>query len=86
MAKYSNLNYLAEMLDKKWLKLPYSYGTHWQNITKMALHSTIQAAHSTVTKKMSKKMTNFLVKNGKKIKIMPQKMPKKHYESQVENK
>ena len=31
-------------------------------------------------------MTNFLVKNEKNMKKMSQKMPKKHYESQVENK
>ena len=39
---------------------------------------------------MTKKMTNFLVKNEgkkeKKKKKMSQKMSKKHYESQVENK
>ena len=49
----------------------------WHSLTKIALHSTIQAAHSTVTKKMSKKMTNFLVKNEKKYEDNASKNAKK---------
>ena len=36
--------------------------------------------------KNDKKITNVLIKDEKKMKKMSQKMPKKHYESQVENK
>ena len=36
--------------------------------------------------KNDKKMTNFLVKNEKKMKKMSKKIPKKHYESQLGNK